>query len=251
MRRLPLACISAAAALFAAHEAAALEIFVDQTATYRYVNATAGTCAYDDGAAPCNDAVLPSVPANWFAYDFNDSGWFSGAAPFSSGPTAGTIGDAGNVNGPFAPDLTQPIPATYTGWAVGYDPYLRLEFLLDAPTALTIWLAVDNGTFGMYLNGVQATAAVNAEGAAFRWEHVYDVAANYTFAGRNVFAVQLEDHGGATGFVMMITENDAAANPVLTDNPPPPPPTGAPEPLGVGLFGLALAGLAAMRRRRG
>ncbi len=231
-------------AVFAAGEAAALTVYVDQTATYRYVNATPGTCVYANNS--CGGAALP---ADWFAYDFDDSGWFSGQAPFAD-RASGAILDAGNANGPFAPGATQPIPGSFTTWNVPYDPFLRLEFTLPAPTALTIWLAVDNGTFGMYLNGVQATASVNLEGNAFRWEHVYDVAAAFTFAGRNEFAVQLEDHGGATGFVMMITANDAATNPVFTNNPPPPPPVTTPEPLAMGLFGVGLAGLAALRRRR-
>jgi len=233
-----------AAAAAGAGQASALTVYVDQDAVFRYVNAGPSTCVYAN--LSCGGAALP---ANWFDYDFDDSGWFQGAAPFAD-RASGAIFDAGNANGPFAPGATEPLPGAYTTWNVPYDPFLRIEFNLPAPTALTIWLAVDNGTFGMYLNGVQATAAVNLEGAAFRWEHVYDVAAAFTFAGRNEFAVQLEDHGGATGFVMMITSNDAPTNPVFTDNPPPQAPVTTPEPLAAGLFGLGLAGLAALRRRR-
>jgi MYXO-CTERM domain-containing protein len=245
MRKL-VGVLSAAAALLASGETSALTVYVDQDATYRYVNASSATCVYAN--LSCGGAALP---ADWFAYDFDDSGWFGGQAPFAT--SASAIVNGGNVNGPFAPGLTQPLPAPGVFWQSPYDPFLRLEFNLPAPTALTIWLAVDNGTFGMYLNGVQATAPVNLEGQAVRWEHVFDVAAPFTFAGRNEFAVQLEDHGGATGFVLMITGDDAATNPVFTNNtPPPPPPTvTTPEPLGAGLFGLGLVGLAALRRRRG
>src|SRR5690606_5233839 len=91
-------------ALLGAGEAAALTVYVDQTSTYRYVNASADTCVYAN--LSCGGAALP---AGWFAYDFDDSSWYTGQAPFASGP--GTIGDVGNVNGPFAPGATQPIPA--------------------------------------------------------------------------------------------------------------------------------------------
>jgi hypothetical protein len=43
---------------------------------------------------------------------------------------------------------------------------------LAVPTNLTLWLAVDNGVEGFYINGVLGTASVNAEGTANRWEHV-------------------------------------------------------------------------------
>src|SRR4051812_47816041 len=68
--------------------ATALTIYVDQDAQYRYVNATSATS-------------IGAVPANWFALGFNDAAWFTGTAPFSSGPTSSTFGsDAvfGNAN---------------------------------------------------------------------------------------------------------------------------------------------------------
>lgn len=220
-----------------------LPILVDQDATFRYVNATTATCQYSDG--PCSDA-LPSTPVNWFAPTFDDSGWSTGTAPFS----AGFGGDLANVNGPFAPGPTQPIPAGSTAWSVNFDPYLRTEFSLTSPTALTIWVAVDNGILAMYLNGVLATAPVNLEGAAHRWEHVFDIPAAYTVAGNNLLALQLEDHGGATGFVMMMTTDDPATNPVFSTNPPPPPgPTAVPEPATIALLTLGLGAGAAARRK--
>jgi hypothetical protein len=222
--------------------ARALPIYVDQTAVFRYVNATAATS-------------VGAVAANWYAPGFDDSAWFSGPAPFSSGPTSGTIGNTANAGAPFAPDPVQPIPSTFTPWSVHFDPYLRTTFTLAAPTALTVWIAVDNGINSMYINGVLATAAVNAEGAAFRWEHVFDIPVTHTFAGVNTFALQLEDHGVATGFVMMITGDAAGTQLPFTTNPPPPPQDGVPAPaalllLGAGLLGLGLLGPGALRRRR-
>lgn len=213
----------------------ALPIYVDQDASFRYVNATSATS-------------VASVPANWFLPGFDDSSWFVGNAPFSRG----FGGDLTNVNNPFAPGPTEPIPTTVTPWDVPLDPYLRTTFELDAPTPVTIWLAVDNGIQSMYLNGVLATAPVNLEGAAHRWEHVFDIAAPYTLAGTNVLALQLEDHGGSTGFVMMLTADDAAVNPIFTINEPPPPVSAAiPEPASVSLLALGLAAAGARRIRKG
>jgi len=218
----------------------ALMIVVDQTATYRYINAT-GT-------------PLPT-PANWFAVGFDDSSWLSGNGPFSSGSTAGTITDQGNVNAPFAPGATQPVPTTFTQWDVNQDPFLRTTFNLAAPTDLTIWIAVDNGigvlgssaVAGLYVNGVQTTNAVNAEGAAFRWEVVFNVPSQYTFAGTNLIALQLEDHGVATGFDMMVTSQSSDPNiPPFTTNPPP----AVPEPASWCMLLAGLGGVASFATRR-
>ena len=212
-----------------------LPIYIDQDAEFRYVNATTAT-------------TVPVVPATWFTFGFDDSSWFTGTAPFSTG----FGGDLSNVNGPFAPGPTEPIPSPSTAWSVNFDPFLRTTFNLPAPTALTIWMAVDNGIQSLYLNGVLGTGSFNREGQAFRWEHVFDIPAAYTFAGENVLALQLEDHGGATGFVMMLTADDAAQNPTFTDLEPPDPPvppTTVPEPATLTLFGLGLAGIERYRRR--
>jgi hypothetical protein len=227
--------------------AAATTIFVDQNATYRYINAT-------------NATNLGSPGPNWFQPGFDDSGWFTGSGPFSSNPVGSTIHDNANVNLPFAPGPTQPVPTSFTQWDTFHDPFLRTHFELSAPTALTVWIAVDNGigtaannplngtgaATGMYINGVLSTGIVNAEGGAFRWESVFNIDAAHTFAGDNVFALQLEDHGVLTGFDMMIT-SQLGDNPPFTTNPPP----GVPEPATAAVFAIGLVGLGVMRRRRG
>jgi hypothetical protein len=216
--------------------ASASPIYVDQAASYRALYLTGAQGA---------------VPANWFAVGFNDSSWALVNGPFSSAPSnpASTFGaDLGNVNGPFAPGSTQALPGTAAQWNVNNDPFLRTYFTLSAPTALTIWMAVDNGVTALYLNGVSTTATFNAEGQAFRWEHVLDVPASYTFAGTNVLALQLEDHGAATAFDMIVAADDLAVNPPFTGNPPPPSPV--PEPATLTLLGTGVAASRLFRRKQ-
>src|ERR1700740_3388152 len=122
MRR-ALGLVALGAVVLWSASAEALTIYVDQTAPYRYTDAT----------GPQN-----AVPPDWFTLGFNDSSWSVGNGPFSSGATSGTIFDTSNANGPFAPGPTQPIPSTFTQWNVFNDPYLRTSFTLAAPTALTI-----------------------------------------------------------------------------------------------------------------
>lgn len=227
-----LAAAAVAFTLLASPSANALNIFVDQNASWQYINATSAT--------------TQSVDSNWFAYNYDDSGWFTGPAPFSSGATSGTFGgDFGNVNGPYDPGTAPGIPTAFTQWDTNFDPYARVEFELTEQTDLTIWMAVDNGIESMYLNGVEATAATNAEGAAFRWEHVFDISSEFTVAGRNVLALQLEDHGGETAFTLVVSGDDEAENPVFTTNPA----VQISEPGMVAILGFALAGLGISRRR--
>lgn len=241
MRARLAALLAAPIALGLTASASALQIYVDQTATYHYINATG-----------------PDVPVHgaWFAPGFDDSSWKVGNGPFSSSPTSSTILDQGNVNAPFAPGPTQPTPATFTQWDVNHDPMLRTTFQLSKPTDLSVWIAIDNGlgiqgsqVAGLYVNGVQTTNAVNAEGNAFRWEVAFNIPKAYTVAGNNLIALQLEDHGGLAGFDMMVTGQAADSTlPPFTTNPPPAIPEA--QSWVAMMAGLGLAGMLALRRRR-
>lgn len=197
------AAVVAAIALTSTPNAPAqsLPTFVAENATYRYINATPAT-------------NMGAPPPSWFQPSFDDSSWFVGQGAF--GTSFGM--DMGNATGPQAP-APMPNPGG-TQWDVFFDPYLRTEFVLPAPMNLTVWIAVDNGINSFYLNGISTTQSFNAEGAAIRWEHVFDIPAAFTVAGTNVVALQLEDHGVATGFAMAITADDVATNPLFSNQCP-------------------------------
>jgi hypothetical protein len=224
---------------FAPLQASALTIYLPENATYRYFNAS---------------GTVQQIPANWFLPGFDDSAWSSAPAPFAN-VASGAIVNSGNSTAPYAPD-PQPTFTPSLIWAANYDPLVRTTFTLAAPTDLTLWLAVDNGVGpfpaqagvpGMFLNGVGATASVNAEGVASRWEHIFDVPAVYTLAGTNTLAIQLEDHGILTGFALVITADDPTVRPIFSTNPPP-----VPEPAPILLVGAALSLLmmATLKRKR-
>jgi hypothetical protein len=106
-----------------AQATSALTMHVDQTASYQYCKANAGSQG-------C------TVPANWFTYSFDDSGWSTGAGPFSSQAPSSTIFDTANAGAPWAPDPAPAIPSTFTQWDVNADPYL----LAGTGHARTVWV---------------------------------------------------------------------------------------------------------------
>jgi len=129
--------------------------------------------------------------------------WSSGNAPFGNVSTGvGTVTEF-NFNTFWPAD-----------GADGDDLWVRAEIDLSNFDRTTIqWhLGVDNG-FKLYING-NLVDSKNAEGYTFRWEYSGAFATAHLLPGKNVLAVALEDHGGATAFDMQVTG---------TKGPPPPP----------------------------
>lgn len=144
---------------------------------------------------------------------YDDSGWFSGAAPFSN------VG-----SGDFAAN---------TNWDAGFDPLVRTHFSLASVGDGTASIGVDNG-YTLYING-NLISSDNAEGFTFRWEYVIPISSGNFVVGDNVIALALEDHGGLTAFDMQLDVKLSAV----------------PEPTTLATSGTALLlGLAAAYRRR-
>ncbi len=140
--------------------------------------------------------------AGYSSFDWQNATWTPGTAPF------------GNVGQP-------------TSWSANTDLALTKTINVNGTVSnATLYAGVDNG-FIFFINGAEV-ARQNEEGGWGYWEYSIPVAGTFLHPGNNTVQVILEDHGGLTGFDMMLT---ADVLPV-------------PEPatlllLGTGLFGLA------------
>lgn len=142
--------------------------------TWTYANANPSTAAGD--------------VTGFQAPGYDDSGWYTGAAPFS---------DSGG--GDFGAN---------TYWSPDWDPSLRKTVYLASPVDAVVELGVDNG-FDFWVNGTFIGGA-NAEGGTYQWEYTFGVPAAAFVPGFNVIAIQLEDHGGSTAFDMRMTPEPAS-----------------------------------------
>ncbi len=163
----------------------------------------------------------PTANTGWNNLGFDDSGWNTGAAPFS--------------NCDACPD---PNFNKVTNWSAdgldGDDLWVRAQIdLTNIDLSTLAWdLGVDNG-FKLYANGIQIGAG-NAEGFTYRWEYSGNFTGALLVQGINVIAVALEDHGGATAFDMQVRGDIRVA---------------APEPGSMLLLLLGLSGFVVSRRR--
>lgn len=112
-------------------------------------------------------------------------------------------------------------------WQVNDETAIVYEFSggYDNVSAL---FGVDNGIF-VWLDGVYQNGWMNS-GSSYQWEYSLDIGS--LSAGTHYLQVLREDHGGGTGYDILVT-----GNPV-------------PEPATMFLFGIGLLGLAGVSRRK-
>ena len=113
-------------------------------------------------------------------------------------------------------------------WAVNTETAIVYDFTLDSRSDIHIDLGVDNGLL-VWLNGAYLFGAQSPGGSALS---EYDIDISGLSAGTHSLQILREDHGGLTGFDILV---DAVA---------------VPEPSVLSLLGASLLSLGLLRRRR-
>ena len=162
---------------------------------------------------------------------FNDATVSFPSAPdlsAASGALGNWLTDPSNLNSNWT--VENPIP---NAWTPGTEVAIIYQFDTLEATNVVASFGVDNGIFA-WLDGVYLFGA-RAGGGPTPGEYVIPL--GDLAAGTHYLQLLLEDHGGTNGYTVEITADTFTPAPI-------------PEPAALALFGLGLAGLFHLRRRR-
>lgn len=211
--------IVAALAMFAVAATANATVLV-QTSDPGYYNSSIGTVLNNTNGGDTSTGYFPTT---------NDAAVTFATAPDLSAASSALgnwLTDPGNLNSNW--NYLAAIP---NGWAVGTEVAVIYQFNTLGATNVVAQFGVDNGIY-VWLDGAYIGGA-RGPGVATLGEYSYNL--GDLGPGTHYLQLLLEDHGVTNGYAVNITADSFL------------PVTPVPEPGALSLFGLGIAGLGMLR----